>query len=310
MRHKAVLYLQQAVKREGENMKDLYPTRGAEEKIFERPDKVIYGQPNGAYRLSGLEAHAYEADGFIIFPEFFSEAEIADMNKAFDALKNDESLKDREEYITEPGSDEVRTIFSQHLFNQIFADLIKDRRILDKVEQILGSKAYIHHSRINIKPAYKGKSFPWHSDFETWHAEDGLPHCRNVTAWIMLTDNTQFNGPLYLIPGSHKKFVACAGETPKENYKESLRNQRYGVPSLEGIQSLCEDHELVAALGKAGTLVLHDGNTMHGSPDNISPASRTNAFFVYNSVENTPQEPFAARERRAPFLCLNDYTPL
>jgi len=291
-------------------MKDLYPTRGEEEKIIVRPDKVVYGEAKGEYALNEKEADFFEANGFIVFPEFFSEAEVAEFNRAFEALKEDESLKDKEEYITEPGSSELRSIFSQHRFSPVFDALIKDRRILDKVEQILGSKAYIHHSRINIKPAYKGKSFPWHSDFETWHAEDGLPHCRNVTAWVMLTDNTPFNGPLYLIPGSHKKFVACAGETPKDNYKESLKHQRYGVPSLEAIGRLCENSELIAALGKAGTLVFHDGNTMHGSPDNISPTPRTNAFFVYNSVENRPKEPFAAVERRAPFLCLNDHTPL
>ena len=291
-------------------MKDLYPTRGSEEKILERIDPVIHGEAEGEYALSDEEAAYFEAHGLIIFPEFFSEAEINQYKDAFESLKNDEKLKGAEEYITEPDSDELRTIFSQHIFSPVFDELIRDRRILDKVEQILGSKAYIHHSRINIKPAYKGKSFPWHSDFETWHAEDGLPRCRSVSAWVMLTDNTHFNGPLYLIPGSHKKFVACAGETPEDHYKESLKEQKYGVPSLEAIQSLCKDSEITAALGKAGTLVFHDGNIMHGSPDNISPTSRTNAFFVYNSVENTPVSPFAAKGNRADFLCLRDFKPL
>lgn len=291
-------------------MKDLYPTRGSEEKILERIDPVIHGEAAGKYALSDGEAAYFQENGFIIFPEFFSQEEVNRFNEAFEALKNDESLKALGEYITEPDSDELRTIFSQHIFSPVFHELIKDRRILDKVEQIVGSKAYIHHSRINIKPAYTGKSFPWHSDFETWHAEDGLPRCRNVTAWVMLTDNTHFNGPLYLIPGSHKKYVACAGETPKDNYKESLKNQKYGVPSLKAIRVLNKKSKLAAALGKAGTLVLHDGNVMHGSPDNISPDSRTNAFFVYNSIENKPVEPFAAKGNRADFLCLRDFKAL
>lgn len=291
-------------------MQDLYPTRGSTETIIDRADPVVHGTAAGAHALKEDEARYFEANGFIVFPGFFSDEEVAGFNRALEALQADNALMGREEYITEPGSDALRSIFSQHLFHPVFETLSRDRRILDKVEHILGSKAYIHHSRINIKPAYKGKSFPWHSDFETWHAEDGLPKCRNVTAWAMLTDNTQFNGPLYLIPGSHKKYVGCAGETPDKNYKESLKQQRYGVPSLQAIQALCEESELVAALGKAGTLVLHDGNVMHGSPDNISPNPRTNAFFVYNSVANRPEEPFAAKTRRAPFLCLNDYAPL
>lgn len=291
-------------------MTDLYPTRGEEEKLIDRIDPVIYGRRTGEHALNDDEAAYFEANGFIVFPEFFSKEEVAEFNQAFAALKADKTLMEREEYITEPDNNELRSIFSQHLFSTVFDKLSKDRRILDKVEQILGSKAYIHHSRINIKPAYEGKSFPWHSDFETWHAEDGLPHSRTVTAWVMLTDNNQFNGPLYLIPGSHKKYVSCAGETPEENYKESLKHQRYGVPSLNVIEMLSEGKKLAAALGKAGTLVFHDGNILHGSPDNISPTPRTNAFFVYNSVENIPAVPFAAKEKRAPFLCLDDYTPL
>ncbi|SFP97467.1 phytanoyl-CoA dioxygenase family protein [Hydrogenimonas thermophila] len=291
-------------------MKDYYPTRMEKEDILDRVDPVIYGKPVGEYSLKPEEASFYEQNGFIIFPNFFSEEEVNEFNNALFSLKNAPELKEKEEYITEPDSDEVRTIFSQHLFHPIFNKLMKDRRIVDKIEHILGSNAYIHHSRINIKPAYKGKSFPWHSDFETWHAEDGLPRCRVLTAWIMLTDNTHYNGPLYLIPGSHKKFVSCAGKTPKDNYKQSLKKQEYGVPSLKAIKHLSKNTELVAALGKKGTLVFHDGNIMHGSPDNISPYDRTNAFFVYNSVENTPVEPFAAKHKRAPFLSLDDYTPL
>jgi ectoine hydroxylase len=291
-------------------MRDFYPTRGTRERIIERIDPVIHGDAVGKHSLKAEDAKYFEANGFIVFPDFFSAGEVASLNDAFASLKGDKSLKGKEEYITEPGSDELRTIFSQHLFDERFASLSRDRRILDKVEQILGSKVYIHHSRINIKPAYRGKSFPWHSDFETWHAEDGVPNCRMVTAWVMLTENNHYNGPLYLIPGSHKRYVSCAGETPKENYRESLKQQRYGVPSLKTIETFCKHRELAAALGRPGTLVLHDGNVMHGSPDNISPEPRTNAFFVYNSVENLPVEPFAAPEPRASFLSLGDYRPL
>jgi len=291
-------------------MKDLYPTRGKEEKILDRVDDVVYSKSNKKYALKEDEAKFFEENGYIIFPEFFTEKEVGTLNWALEELKNDPSMMKREEYITEPDSSELRSIFSQHMFSSVFEQLISDRRILDKVEQVLGSKAYIHQSRINIKPAYKGKSFPWHSDFETWHAEDGLPRCRAVSAWIMLTENTEFNGPLYLMPGSHKKFVACAGETPKDNYKESLKNQKYGVPSLEAMKILSKHDGIVSALGKAGTLVFHDGNMMHGSPDNISPDSRTNAFFVYNSIENKPVDPFAAKGKRANFLCLKDFKAL
>jgi ectoine hydroxylase len=292
-------------------MEDRYPSRGDKEKIIDRSDLTVYSnQSTGKYSLDNISLDHYAQNGFISFPNIFSADEIKEMLEEMQIMAENDQLMENEEFITEPDSNQLRTIFNQHLFSSLFEKISTDPRILDKVQQILGSDVYIHHSRINIKPAYKGKSFPWHSDFETWHCEDGLPGCRCLTAWIMLTDNTQFNGPLYVIPGSHKKYVGCKGETPKDNYKQSLKKQEYGVPSKKAIEMLCKDHELVAVLGKAGTLVIHDGNTMHGSPDNISPYDRTNAFFVFNSVENKPVQPFGAKTTRADFLCLKDFTPL
>ncbi|PLY10394.1 MAG: phytanoyl-CoA dioxygenase [Arcobacter sp.] len=285
-------------------MNDLYPSRKETERIIERIDPTVYSDKAvGEYSIDNISRKEYEDNGYVVFPNLFSQDEINEI----DYMASNEDLVKNEEFIKEPGNNELRTIFNQHLFSSLFEKISKDARIIDKVKQLLGSDVYIHHSRVNIKPAYKGKSFPWHSDFETWHCEDGLPRCRCLTAWIMLTDNTQFNGPLYLIPGSHKKFVSCKGFTPEDNYKKSLKKQEYGVPSIHAIKELTKNSELVGAYGKAGTLVIHDGNVLHGSPDNISPDSRTNTFFVFNSVENKPVKPFGAPKNRADFLCLKDF---
>lgn len=292
-------------------MKDLYPSRAKEEKIIKRVDKTVYSKEKiGNYSLDEKELEVYEKNGFIIIPEAFSAKEIKKFRQELKQLELNEKLWKKEEFISEPNDNKLRTIFNQHLFSKIYKKLSKDPRILNKVMQILGSDVYIHHGRINVKRAYQGKSFPWHSDFETWHSEDGLPNCRCLSAWLMLTDNTQFNGPLYLIKESHKKFVSCKGTTPKDNYKKSLKKQEYGVPSIDAIKQLSKNDKLVSAIGKAGTLVLHDGNILHGSADNISPEDRTNIFFVYNSVKNTPVKPFASKSPRADFLCLKDFKPL
>lgn len=292
-------------------MQDLYPSRLDKEDILPRQDKTVYSTKRvGEYSLDNISLREYEDKGFIIIPNLFSSDEVQEMLSEMSYMANNSDLAQNEEFIFEPDSDKLRTIFNQHLFSVLFDKVSKDARILDKVKQILGSDVYLHHSRINIKHAYKGKSFPWHSDFETWHCEDGLPQCRCLTAWIMLTDNNEFNGPLYVISGSHKEYISCKGVTPENNYKKSLKKQEYGVPSVHSIKKLMQNNELVGAYGKAGTLVIHDGNVMHGSCDNISPYSRTNAFFVFNSVENKPVQPFGAKTSRADFLCLKDFTPM
>lgn len=292
---------------------DPYVTRGATESIAERVDPVVYGSgaPRGVHSLDPEQLADYERNGFLVVPDVFSRAEADALLEEFRMLATSERLHGREELILEPDSEQARSIFNPHRFSERFDRLSRDRRILDKVVQILDSDVYIHHARINIKGALSGRSFPWHSDFETWHAEDGLPRCRVLTAWVLLTENDEFNGPLYLLPGSHRAFVSCRGATPDGHHKASLRRQEYGVPSLGALQELAAAGGLAAAHGAPGTLILHEGNTMHGSPDNISPTARTNLFFVYNSVLNTPTErPFAAAEFRPEFLASRDFTPV
>ena len=117
-----------------------------------------------------------------------------------------------------------------------------------------------------------------------------------------LTDNHEFNGPLMLIPGSHKVFVPCLGETPDDHHQQSLKQQELGVPSREALRELVARHGIEAPKGAAGGLLLFDCNTLHGSNANMSPDPRSNVFFVYNRLDNACGEPFAARSRRPGFL--------
>jgi ectoine hydroxylase-related dioxygenase (phytanoyl-CoA dioxygenase family) len=146
---------------------------------------------------------------------------------------------------------------------------------------------YLHQSRLNYKPGFTGKEFYWHSDFETWHAEDGMPRMRAISASILLTDNDALNGPLMLMPGSHRTFVACAGETPDDNHKIVAQEAGVGVPSHDSADPDGPNRfGIDYAAGKAGTVVLFDCNTLHGSNGNITPFPRSNAFFVYNAWSN------------------------
>jgi len=292
---------------------DLYPTRGKTECILERPDPVVYGdgRTESPFGMTAQEVESYEENGFLVLPNVFSPQEVSLFLQEFCRLGESPELQEREELIREPSSNMLRSIFNQHKFSELFERLSRDRRILDKVTQLLGSQVYIHQGRINIKPAYSGKSFPWHSDFETWHAEDGIPSCRMLTGWVMLTGNNEFNGPLYLVPGSHRSFVSCAGRAPEDHHKFSLRKQSYGVPSADAVRTLVDEGGLIGVYGEPGTLVFHEANLMHGSPDNISPWARTNLMFVYNSVENSPlDKPFGVSKPRPEYLRNTDLMPL
>lgn len=281
---------------------DLYPTRlDHPREMFERRDPVIYGNA----RTGPLDEHeldAYANDGYLYFPGFFDADELTEQIDELHRLRQRRDMTDREGVITEPRSHEIRSIFGVHENNARLSRLCRDRRIIHIARQLLGGDVYIHHSRVNYKPGIHGREFYWHSDFETWHAEDGIPRMRAVSCTISLTPNEAFNGPLMVVPGSHRWFVPCLGETPAAHYRESLKHQFVGVPEPETLSRLVDDGGIRTLTGPAGSVVFFECNVMHGSNSNITPYPRSNVFLVFNSVENTPVDPFAARERRPEWI--------
>lgn len=280
-------------------IEDVYPSRvGEAPRRMGRMDPVVYGEGAAPAPLTPERVMAYEADGFVTIPGLFSSAEVADLRRELYRLSNNEEIRGREETVTELGSGDVRSIFRVHQLSPVFARLSRDARLLRAVEYLLGDDVYLHQSRVNFKPGFRGKGFYWHSDFETWHVEDGIPRMRTVSASIALTENTEFNGPLMLIPGSHRHFITCAGETPEENYKQSLQRQDLGVPDESNLTWLVEQGGIRSSRGPAGSVTFFECNTMHGSGSNIAPQARSNVFFVYNSMTNRVVDPFCGLRPR------------
>lgn len=129
-----------------------------------------------------------------------------------------------------------------------------------------------------------------------------MPRMRAVSASVLLTDNGSQNGPLLLVPGSHRRFVACRGETPRDNHKSSLKKQEVGVPKPGTIEALVEELGMDEVTGPAGTIVFFDCNTLHASNGNITPFPRSNAFYVFNAVSNRVMAPYAAPDPRPDYL--------
>ena len=284
---------------------DFYPTRlERPSAAFERLDPVIHstGTDRSQGPLSETELAQYDRDGFLVFNNFLDPETVRRFREDLRAYENDDSVLRSEGTITEPGKQEIRSIFGIHELSERFDQLTRDPKILAMVHQLLGSDAYIHQSRINFKPGFHGKGFDWHSDFETWHAEDGMPRMRAVSFSIALTDNTPFNGPLMLVPGSHKTFVPCVGRTPEDNYQSSLKKQELGMPNDQDLGRIVDQQGIKAPTGPAGSLIIFECNTLHASNANMSPWPRSNLFFVYNSVENQLEQPFCGNKPRPDFL--------
>ena len=219
-------------------------------------------------------------------------------------------MANNEELITEPDSRAIRSIFSPNVYSKLIDRFSRHPKILNIARQLLGSDVYITQARVNVKPASNGRSFAWDSEFETWHVEDGMPRMRAVTAWIMLTENTEFNGPLYVIPGSHKFYISCDGITNKKNYLKSLNRQQAGVPRPETMNQILHNLAIQSIHGSLGSMVFHECNILHASPDNISGMPHTVLMLVFNSCENALEKPFGFRSPRPKYLRNPDTTAL
>lgn len=273
---------------------DLYPSRQEPNpSIAPRRDPVVHGAAFSADGLLAETLDQYRRDGFIFFDSFLPRDAVADLSAQMDRLR-EEAAGDDPAVIREPSGNTIRSIFQVHRKSPLVDGLIRDPRLLGPVRQILGGPVYVHQSRIHYKSGFDGAPFYWHSDFETWHSEDGMPRMRAVSVQISLRENSSLNGPLMLIPGSHLHYVACVGETP------------YGVPDRASLSALMKEGGVVSPLGPAGSMVLFDCNTIHGSNSNITPQPSTSLLIVFNSVENRLTYPFAGAKPRPSFVAERD----
>ena len=292
-------------------MTDLYPSRCAPEpEMLPRRDPVLYGNWTPAAPVSQQQAEQFDRDGYIVLEDVFSNEEMDLLQKEAATLLADPAALDPETVVSEPGSREIRSIFEIHAQSGMIGRLAADERLAGVARFLLDDAVYLHQSRLNYKPGFQGKEFYWHSDFETWHVEDGMPRMRALSMSVLLAENTPNNGPLMLIPGSHRTYLTCVGETPENHYKMSLKKQEYGVPDEDSLAELAHANGIVAPTGKPGTVILFDCNVMHGSNGNITPFPRANAFFVYNSVSNRLQAPFGVEKPRPRFIAAREVEEL
>lgn len=274
----------------------------------ERVDPVVWGDSGAKGPLEPSQLAAYDSQGYLLAEQIFSAKETSDLLAEANQLAATAAAGPG--VIIEPGSQAVRSLFRLHETSEVFRSIARDPRLLAVARQLLGSEVYVHQSRINFKPAFDGREFFWHSDFETWHVEDGMPRMRAVSVSLFLTPSTEFNGPLLLVPGSHHTYIRCVGATPENHHEKSLKKQEYGVPCPAAMRLLVDQGGMEAAKGSAGSAVFFECNTMHGSAGNLSPWPRTNFFIVYNSVENALQSPYGGTPPRPAFLGERDPKPI
>ena len=208
----------------------------------------------------------------------------------------------------------VRLIHGVHLEKEVFQRLVQHPKLVKPVMQMLGNSAvYVHRCSINFKAAFENTMWSWHQDYMYLWKDDGIPTARLVNAIVFLDEVNEFNGPILLIPGSHKEepisLFSEEDQYPSIEEEQYLNSRRMKyIIDRETIVKFVEKYGIVAPKGTAGSVLFFHTNCVHGSaPNSMSPFNRTIATILYNSVENIP---VAVENPRPEFLASRDYRPI
>lgn len=251
-------------------------------------------------RLSEQQLKSLDEQGFLVLPELFSKQEVDLLRSRLPGLL----LENHPANIVEQSSGEVRTSMGLHLRDEIYAKAVRHPRLIEPAQQIRPEPLYIQQTKVNVKAAFSGEVWQWHYDFATHRQEDGVPEPLALNLHIFLDDVTEFNGPLYFIPGSHRYHPHKASlDTKTTSYPLWCVDQR-------SVRELVDNHGLFSAKGTRGTGLIFVDNLVHGSGTNISPWDRAIFSLIVNPVSNAYQKPtrpdFKHHQDLSPVLPLGD----
>lgn len=215
--------------------------------------------------LSQDQIDRYHRDGFLVVPDVISPAQVAGLRAATDALVAGAARVSAHDelYDLEPGhtpqAPQVRRLKSPDRHHPAFAQVPHHPGILACLQQLWGGRGVRYDiSKLNMKSAGYGSPVEWHQDWAFYpHTNDDL-----AAVGVMLDDIDLDNGPMEVVPGSHRGPVfdhradgrfcgAIDADTPGLN--------------LETRQP---------CLGRAGSITIHHVRALHGSAPNRSGRPR------------------------------------
>lgn len=175
---------------------------------------------------------------------------------------------------------EMQHVVVEDCSNGLFSRLVRLKRLVDVSVELIGTEVYAHQTKISTKHALAGDWWDWHQDFTFWNLNDGMRDSNVLTAMIFLNDVNEYNGPMLVIPGSHKS-------TTENTLKQETLAQWVEKKGIKSVK------------GQAGSVLFFHGNIFYASANNLSPWDQHAFLITYNSVKN-------ALPIRAPIVPLND----
>ncbi|XP_059145483.1 phytanoyl-CoA dioxygenase domain-containing protein 1-like [Physella acuta] len=248
------------------------------------------------YRLTEQELTTFERDGYLNHVRVLSDEQcdriLEDYKYFLDETQPHPNMDLMYEYHRNQTGD-VNNVLMHALghwrLTSLFHDLIYLPSIVVKASQLLvpGSEVKVRfwHDQLFAKPARHGGVVAWHQDYSYWTRTTPIQH---LTVHIALEDQTEDNGTIQYIPGSHR-WTRNGGPLPVLDFN---------FKDMEGIRTILTSEELsqfvpVPANLKKGEASFHHALSVHGSYENRSDTPRRTAvlnYFADGTLSNTDRE--------------------
>jgi phytanoyl-CoA hydroxylase len=173
-----------------------------------------------------------------------------------------------------PAQPRVRRIKKPHLVHPVFAEFMRSPKLLAVLSALLGpSGVRLHGSKLNLKAPEYGSPVEWHQDWAFYpHTNDDL-----LAVGVLLDDATDENGPLLVLPGSHR------GPT----YDHHGRDGHF-CGAIDPAREPLDFGAAAALTAPAGSCSFHHVRAVHGSAENRSTQSRNLLLYEFAAADAFP----------------------
>ena len=199
--------------------------------------------------LSKQQIQQYREQGFLAPVDIMSEDEAAGYLRQLQAAEA--------EYADELNGENRN---NPHLAFCFLDEIVHHPRVLDAVEDLIGSHFGLWGSVLFIKEPQSSHFVSWHQDATYMGVE---PH-DFVTPWLALTPSNSEMGCMSMIPGSHLDPIHRHDETFHED-NILTRGQQIGD---------VDETQAVDLILRPGQMSFHHARTIHGSRPNRSTQRR------------------------------------
>ncbi len=235
--------------------------------------------------LTQGQIEAYHRDGFLYLENALDSTQLGDLQRDFSQWVDESRARtepygntfdSRRRFDLEPGhsatSPALRRIASPVEISDAYLAAMRSSAALDAVTQLIGPNIEFNNSKINSKQPGAATAVKFHQDFLF------QPHSNeDLVAVLFFLDHVDAeNGPLIVVPGSHKGPMF-------EHWHDGTFT---GAVDDETAARAKQDGVMVT--GPAGSACLMHTRLLHGSEPNLSSSPRTLFIAEYRSEDSIP----------------------